>query len=239
MNTSFNHHSYRPLAGTIQEWDHFDSQERFTENKRTKYDLLVKNNWLEKKISYSYNSEGFRSEEFDADTDSILFLGCSLTFGTGLPLEETYNYNISKKLGLKFFNLALGGTSNDTAFRFGYHYIPLLKPKIVVLASPEKTRLELCDAGTIYYYRSQMKVYQMDTFYKKWLLDDVNSTLNQQKNILAIENLCLKENIKFVHFDAPSMFLIDNVVEDDYARDLVHPGTATHSIISEKLLSMI
>lgn len=239
MNTDLNFHSYKQHANSIREWDYFDTLERFEENKRKNYDLLEKNKWLEKKITYSYNSHGFRSEEFESNNDSILFMGCSLTFGTGLPLEETYNYKIANKLKMKFFSVALGGSSNDTAFRFGYYYIPKLKPKLVVLASPEVTRLELCDNGKILQYRSQMKIYQMDSFYKKWVLDDTNSSLNQQKNILALENICLKNNVKFVHFNAPEMFLVDSVIKDDYARDLVHPGSMTHQIVSEKLLNKI
>lgn len=239
MNTDLNFHSYKQYANSSCEWDYFDTSDKFEKNKKENYSLLEKNKWLEKQITYSYNSHGFRSEEFESDVNSVLFMGCSLTFGTGLPLEETYNYIIAKKLKMNFFNVALGGSSNDTAFRFGYHYIPTLKPKLVILASPEITRLELCDNNTVLYYRSQMKIYQMDTFYKKWILDDTNSLLNQQKNILALENLCLKNNTRFIHFNAPEMFLVESLIKDDYARDLVHPGTLTHQIVSEKLLAKI
>jgi|688.fasta_scaffold01693_8 hypothetical protein len=239
MNTDLGFHSYKIFSNTIQEWDLFDSKERYEENLNKNFNLLKSNNWIDKKITYKFNGDGFRSFEFDADTDSILFLGCSLTFGTGLPLEETAGYLISQKLKLRFFNLGLGGTSNDTAFRFGYHYISTLKPKIVIMFSPENSRIELCENQKIFYYRSQMKFYQMDSFYKKWLLDDTNSFLNQQKNILAIENICITNNIKFLCFDAPKLFLIDFKVTNDFARDLIHPGIKTHQLVSEFVLGQI
>jgi hypothetical protein len=239
MNTSFNYHSYQKFSNSVQEWDHFDSKERFEKNTKDNFELLNKNNWFNKTISYKFNSNGFRSDEFDSSSDSILFLGCSLTFGTGLCIEDTYNYLIAKSLNLKFFNLGLGGSSNDTAFRLGYHYIPLLKPKVVVLASPEITRLELCNNGEIFYYRPQLTNYQMDRFYKKWISDDTNSLLNCQKNSLAIEGLCLKLGIKFHYFNAPDLFLHKDIVHEDYARDLIHPGVKTHHSVYKKIMLTI
>jgi hypothetical protein len=236
MNTTLDFHSYKKYAGTTQRWDLFDSQERFNDNLKENFSKLKENNWIDQQISYSFNSQGFRSDEFNNENNSIMFVGCSLTFGTGLPIEETYGHKIASALKLSFYNLALGGTSNDTAFRLSYHYISKLKPKILVLASPETTRLELCKNQEIFYYRPQLKFYQIDSFYKKWISDDTNSFLNYQKNSLAIENLCLKQGIKFLQFDAPSVFLKDQFVENDYARDLIHPGIKTHNRVYEKII---
>jgi hypothetical protein len=239
MNTLLNSHSYQQFSGKILNWDIFDSEERYNNNFKNNLKLLEKNKWTERKFTYRFNNDGFRSNEFDSNKKSILFLGCSLTFGTGLPIEETYGYKVADNLGLEFYNLGLGGSSNDTAYRLSSYYIPRLNPKIVILANPEITRLELCNGQQIFYYRAQMKYYQIDSFYKKWISDDINSILNYQKNTLAIENLCLKNNIKFINFDAPKWFLEDFIEKDDYARDLIHPGVKTHYHVYKKLIDQI
>jgi hypothetical protein len=61
-------------------------------------------------IEYSKNDLGYRSQPFENKAD-ILFLGDSFTRGDGLPVEKTYPYILSEKLGQSFSSLAVGGES--------------------------------------------------------------------------------------------------------------------------------
>jgi hypothetical protein len=66
------------------------------------------------KLTYNTNRHGYRMNHELHETDwsnYILFLGCSYTFGIGLPLEETYSYRIAKQLGCDYINAAIGGAS--------------------------------------------------------------------------------------------------------------------------------
>lgn len=239
MVIPLNGHPWKVFSGTIQEWELFDTKERFVRNLRKNRNLLEVNGWLEKKIYYNFNNEGFRSDEFSNDRNSILFLGCSLTFGTGLPLEEIYAYQLCRSLNMTYYNLALGASSNDTSFRLAYYYIPKLLPKIVICLSPEPTRLELWDDEQVHFFRYQIPEYSNNEFYKKWLLNDNNSFLNQKKNILAIENICISNKIKFKTYDSNEMFAPDIWVDSDFARDLSHPGRHTHKRVHDKILSSL
>jgi len=239
MEIPLNSHPWKIFSGTTQEWELFDTKERFVRNLQKNRNLLAVNGWLEKKIYYNFNNEGFRSDEFSHDRNSILFLGCSLTFGTGLQLEEVYAYQLSKSLNMKYYNLALGASSNDTSFRLAYYYIAKLLPKIVICLSPEPTRLELWDDEDVLFFRHEKSEYLNNGFYKTWLLNNNNSFLNQKKNILAIENICNSYRIKFKTYNSNEVFTNEIWADNDFARDLSHPGKHTHKCVHDKILSTL
>lgn len=209
-------------------WLATDSEERFQQNSKFRLKELKFFGWLDKKITYKFNSHGFRCDEF-SDQDSIMFLGGSDTLGLGLPLEESWSWLIANKLNLKFVNLGLDGGSADTAFRMCLGYIDKVKPKIVVYNRPPMSRLEL-----IYKNRpvsvclTGYSEYSDNEYIQNFLLDETNIALNYEKNLLAMRMLCLERNIKFVYFNNFEDE-ITSLSKTDYARDLIHYGTIHNS----------
>ena len=68
-----------------------------------------------KKISYRYNSKGFRDHEWPQDLSEVIWcVGDSFTVGLGQPFEETWPQLLEKKLGKRCLNLGEDGCSNDT-----------------------------------------------------------------------------------------------------------------------------
>lgn len=69
-------------------------------------------------VSYKWNRQGYRMVELEEIDQSnyILFLGCSFAVGIGLPLEETYPYQIAAQLGLgtNYVNASINGGSPST-----------------------------------------------------------------------------------------------------------------------------
>jgi len=141
--------AYPHLAGQEVNWLDTDSAEQYSANYNdtNKRKLLEKLRWTKHNITYTFNSNGFRAPEFKKNEPNIVFLGCSFTVGIGLNISDTFSHNVSQSLGLQNYNLGKGGGSNKTAFRVGHHWIPKLKPKIVVLMSPEITRSEIIMGG--------------------------------------------------------------------------------------------
>ena len=97
-------------------WHGYDSEDQFESN-------LAKNNpkqlqWMypSDQINYKFNSYGFRSDEF-SQTDNLMTLGCSFTFGTAIAQCSRWSSIISKTLGLADFNLGIDGASADCCFR--------------------------------------------------------------------------------------------------------------------------
>lgn len=215
------------FSGTTRNWVITDSEELYKQNiKEPKYrEQLDKLGFDDTSITYEFNSEGFRSDKFNLETerDSIVFLGCSLTVGIGIPLEDTWAYKVAKSLGLRCYNLGVGGTSADGCFRLANHWLPILKPKYVCMLTPAMGRMELIDENNIYAFlplhlvpndemrknlqrvtdivldedeKKQLTSSQINSFYTLWATNKLNIELNLKKNQLAIRRICDENNIK-------------------------------------------
>lgn len=229
-------HQYSHYANQTLDWLPSDDQKTYNHNLINKHDLLKQHNWLEKSFTYQFNSFGFRCDEFDSAADNILFLGCSFTCGIGLPYQETWAYQVAQALGYKNCNLGIGGSSLNTAFRLGHIYIRSLKPKIVILLEPDKYRLEILNHNGYYDVLPNMWggwKDDIDPFYKIWISNERNSDMNRLKNVLALEQICNLNNIKF------QSFRIDEMYDLDRARDLSHFGTISHAEFANYVLSKL
>jgi hypothetical protein len=129
-------------------WFSNDTEEAYRQNK-----LKSKaKTYSPEDFSYTLNSLGFRSAEFDNQTDiKILYAGCSVTHGVGLPLEHTWhgilNNFISKEINkpIKTFNLGIPGGSIDAIVRSIYIMIEHYKfiPDMVSILLPSVLRKEI------------------------------------------------------------------------------------------------
>ena len=88
-------------------------------------------------IDYDVNSLGYRSKEFDGNSD-MLFLGCSQTYGQGIPQENTWTDILSKKMNLSSSSLAARGDSIIGQVTKAFYYFEKFgNPKIVVALFPD------------------------------------------------------------------------------------------------------
>lgn len=230
-------HPYSEYANKELFWLPTDTKERYNQNLKEHYNLLDQFGWLDSTISYRFNSLGFRSEEF-SQCDNAVFLGCSHTVGVGLPIENTYPYYVSKALGLKCYNLGIGGGSLDLAFRLSYYLLKELRPKIVFLLCPSRFRIELFEGqDLISFLPADPTTHKnLSYFYKCFLENDTNHFMNQQKNILAIQHLCKNLDIKFVCINDPQAIDKNKI---DLARDLMHKGPKSQFNLAQQFLSMV
>ena len=209
-----------------------DTQDRYNKNLKENFKLLKHYNWIDKTIEYKFNSLGFRSIEFD-DTPNIIFLGCSNTQGIGIRQEDRWTELVANSLDLSCFNLGIGGTSADTAFRLLYALIGKLRPKLVIFREPPGIRIEINyeDNFLALHVGSEMPPKICDYFLGYYASNDINHNLNLLKNINAMENLSMKHGSKFLF--AKDIALIDP------ARDLTHPGIISNQKYAKYVLSLI
>jgi hypothetical protein len=102
-------------------------------------------------ISYSFNSFNFRSKEFHEDTN-IVALGCSHTFGVGVPENLTWPSFIKELTGVEdVVNLGKPGSSIALQVRMLATYIRAYgAPKIVLCNFPELARYQhITESGEI------------------------------------------------------------------------------------------
>jgi hypothetical protein len=228
-------------------WFNADSEEKYTLNYKNRYLDLEINEWIDNHFIYKFNSHGFRSEEF-SDEPTIMTLGCSNTFGVGLPVDKIWPELLAKELNMKCFNMGICGGSLDGAFRMCHGYIDIVKPKIVVLLEPPPNRMELfnvnsmppCNIGT-WNINSPGENDPIENFAKLWLSSDYNDYFNREKNILAIKQMCIERNIKFVYESSDKLYPTNppgsELKSGMLARDLMHAGIFGHVKLTKKLLS--
>jgi hypothetical protein len=228
-------HRNSSLANQEFNWNGTDSQELYQKNLIKNRLSLERYKWIDRPITYKFNSHGFRADEFDSTKPGVMFLGCSHTLGVGLPYESTWAHKVSSSLRLKNYNLGVGGSSNDTAFRLAHYWIEQLKPKLVVFFSPDRSRFELhVDDDQLYDLGVWPIGFPMtDMFAKSWISNDNNSNMNYLKNVLAIKQLCSEHNIKYIQ---EQVQLINGI---DQARDLLHFGEKTQRGIASMFLSKL
>jgi len=170
-------------------------------------------------FTYKMNSQGFRTEELERDTESFVALGCSFTCGIGLPLEMVWPSLLASRLNRRVFNLGVGGCGLDTVFRIADYWLPIINPKFVALLVPPMGRIEVLDNfGWNIMHACDIK----ENFLKHWFLHDENSKINARKNILAIQYIC--DTLKIPLYTVDSKFLAST----DNARDFMHQGPQGH-----------
>lgn len=188
-------------------------------------------NWTGDPINYTTNSWGFRSEEFyGEDRNSIIFLGCSHTFGIGLPVHNIWCHLVAEKMGLPYYNLAVGAGSLDSAFRVLDEWLPVMKSKHVFLQIPNNRREIIDPNGN--------SINVLPTKSSKWdilLLNDYE--INRTKNLLAMRQICSTYGSKFTCLDSENFF-DRGPIPHEKARDGLHYGPSQHRHFAKIILDI-
>lgn len=105
---------------------------------------LVKNvttDYTADNVTYDLNY-GFRARA-DYQYIDIMTLGCSHTFGVGIPLEHTWGYQLTKKLNMntdRYANLGMCGASMENVLMIASSVIMRHQPKVVAILAPHSER---------------------------------------------------------------------------------------------------
>jgi hypothetical protein len=218
-----------------------DSEQHFRKNQNNcqANRLLALNDWTDTNVSYHFNSDGFRSADFNKNS-GYMALGCSFTQGVGLPISQAWPWLVGYHFKLETQNLGIGSGSLDMCFRLAQYWIPRLKPKFVVLLEPDSSRIEYHDeTGPKNLLVNQPNV-MPDWYLKAYYAHAENAQQNRLKNVMAIEYICNKNNIPlytwppFIEQLSP-----DPPIVDDWARDLAHNGPAYNKWFANKVIAEI
>ena len=231
--------SNKKYAGQTLDWLPMDTEELYKFNLKNRYNELESNGWINNPFTYKFNSDGFRCGEFTQDP-GILFLGCSITLGVGVPVEQIWPELVAQQLSMQCANLGLGGSSADTAFRLCHGWIDKIRPKIIVFALPGVDRTELIVNGRAEFLSPAWNsLDRYSNYLKDWIADDNNANLNRLKNKLAVKSLCQDRGIKYIEIDPYDILVTEKITPKTLARDLAHPGIGYHKRVSEIVLQLI
>ena len=215
-------------------------------------------------ISYDFNKYRFRCGELSeqTETESIMFLGCSMTFGIGVHKEKTWPYLVAKELGLKEINLGIPGGNLDSAYRVYSYWQSRIKSKYTCLLFPPGKRFECDQTSTQFVTEThpegshrfvQLGHWTLNQMSKRlppfkeehwpevavWLeesyFSDQMTAINTRKNIDAISNIAKETNSTLFYTSTEC----SGVKHDTKARDNVHPGPQWHEQMAEKFINEI
>lgn len=185
-------------------------------------------------LSTDYNSMGYRSEEFiklDAENADTLFSGCSVTYGEGLFIEETWAYKVWNRLNnrSRFFNLSHVARNISTiCFEIIKYCNQYGNPKNIVVMLPDMNR------SVKYSLDDKSYVFSMfgknGTVYKD-LSDYKELQLYAFQYYTMLESFCIKNNINLFAFSwdkNTEKFMIDRNAKNFYSID--------HDDLSTKIL---
>ena len=234
--------------GSITYWHSTDNEEVYRKSIKDSERLyyLQKMGWTdEKSIEYKLNNTGLRGDDFTLDP-CVLTLGCSYTFGVGLPEYSTWPRLVATSTKLKLANLSWPGTSADTAYRMIRYWIKRLNVKLVCFLMPPAARFELIFDPLFRPSQFWWPVHTYmapdlannwqsnDLVLNNWFGNEQNALLNQEKNLFAIKQICAERKVPLLFED--SLFLAKREPHD-WARDFVHAGPVIHKKLSEKFVN--
>lgn len=234
-------HSGQNHCNRVYDWMHTDNQDNFQRMMQdpVHQEYFERQGWMQPgAIQYRINSNGFRGNELQCG--GIMALGCSFTFGSGLPESVIWPTLMAQQLNTHVNNLACPGTAVDTAFRLAEYWISVLKPTLVCLLAPPRNRLELMMASgdtpaEVFMPMSEIKGSQHDSFLKHWFSKDQNAQLNQRRNCLAIKAMCNQHSVPLI-IKYADQEMSRSREELEYARDYMHAGPLGHRLLVKKML---
>ncbi len=203
-------------------------------------------------IEYKYNNYGFRCDDFESwekHPFRILYAGCSMTEGIGLPLKDIWPTLLHNKIcetyGVKipFWTVASGGTGIDQLVRHIYNVKDLLRPQIIISYLPSKERRELA-------FETRWGPWSLETIEgrnTKVFLDDRLIEYQTEKNIAMLDMMLKEIDCSFLFSSSMADFQIKDYIDNprfiqrphvpeqyDVARDGIHAGPNTNQIMADR-----
>jgi len=196
-----------------------------------------------KKITYEYNSRGFRDKEWPVDLlDVIWCVGDSFTAGIGQPFEETWPQLLEKKIGKRCINLGEDGCSNDTISLRVKKIYDLYKPKLIIVMWSYLNRRRI-DGKNIQFDKNDFGWAEDLANFKK-NLNAVNKLNSKIINFLIPDSMLLSDTSvritkrimsRTLNLEQNGLEKINVIPQLDYARDWHHFGIKTCTYIADKI----
>ena len=228
-------HSEIQYAGQQFDWspqgldtlDNFKKHQRQKENRKH----LEANGWLTHPgFKYRYNNFGFRGDDF-TEAGLPMAFGASDVFGIGLPEDQIWISRFSEISGQKIYNLGVPGGSCDTVYRLMTYWVDRILPKFVLVFWPPIFRYEVSKDNHTW---EQMNIHTcVDDYNKNYFSNFINSSVNSEKNLVAVCAICDRYNIPLYKLSSDHDMLYDHG-----ARDTYHPSKQAHEDLAKKFFEL-
>lgn len=203
--------------------------------------------YIDNPIKYNINSFGFRDSQLDTkeNKDITVFLGCSFTFGTGLPEDKVWTHYVKNHFEFKnTINGSTPGTGPLTHMRTLLYLIQNFDvQRVFYLYDFLSTRYEW-DFGNMRAGYETFMFGEDPRFNKatmKALVSPRNSRLYDLLCFSAIEKICEYYQLQFVYQPVITYNDLDYNSEkysmvDKWARDLMHTGFVSQRVMANNFI---
>lgn len=186
-----------------------DSRELYNKNR-----VKLGKHWYyhDHEITYSWNSAGYRMYHEIHETDwknYIHFTGCSYAVGSGVELEYTYPYLISKQLHCDYVNTATIGASVELVLKNSVEFLLNCKhpPKAMVVNWPEISRTMWWEGnGNIGLYMPKEFSGEWTASYKEFLMHPLHMENRFDVIRSTIKLICNSMNIPLIEVSTALSF---------------------------------
>jgi hypothetical protein len=129
------------------QWAWADTEERYDKD----ISKGIKHTYKKDDFYYDINANGFRCDNFDTmdfTKKSIIYLGCSNTFGVGVPEADTWASMVHEMIQTEhnttynYINLSVPGAGLDWYLHF-LPYFSKFNPVLILSATPDMSRMNL------------------------------------------------------------------------------------------------
>lgn len=231
------------LANQYLKWYPSDTHELFDRNMQDPI-LAAKLHdlgWTRDSIMYRFNNHGFRTDddwEIGEQEPGDVFLGCSVTLGVGLNIEDTWAHRISSRLGNgRFYNLAQVGTGLETQYRMLRSWAPLLRPRrIFTIGAFEPRREFLGDKGDRFMF-APMTVNVDNTGVAPFIFSEKETTISAIRTMDSLKQVAAECNSELWYPGLENLIKSWKTAPKSgmCARDLIHAGKDYHRSLSMTL----
>jgi hypothetical protein len=218
-------------------------------------------------ITYDLNDQGYRCGAFEGTSGlKLLSVGCSFVFGTAIPYEDTFSYQLARALELEIgrptvnWNLSCPARSSDYVARMISTCVPSLQPDLVVINFPVITRREFfADTGRILGFTPNLPDKVVRDFLPPEALDihkafsSLISLPNDIRNFILNFRLCEavlercgipwcygtrhEQDAQYIaEIEGDENFIGELLVSDRQAADAAHPGPDANKDFSEAIM---
>jgi hypothetical protein len=228
------------------QWLPGDSEERYDKDIANG----IKHTYKKDEFYYQVNANGFRCDDFDTmdfSKKSIIYLGCSHSFGMGVPEEHIWTVKVHTMLQREhdttynYINLGVPGGGLDWYLHF-LPYFGKFNPAFIISATPEITRMNMIyDDGRI----SQQIPTRDNTMSEK---DHAYSKLvNMGDSFFEYRKKLVFANINSTATLLDATFIEHGAIElfnspykyHDIARDNSHPNKFLHKEFANCMMNKI
>lgn len=194
------------------------------------------NDWVE--LSYKLNKYGFRCDNMPEHKKprSIIAIGCSNTFGIGMPVGQIWPTIVGNSMRQRPYNLGIPNGSHDSAFRVLLAWLPKIRPSHVFFLEPPGVKYETHTQTFGVMRSNSQKPHPVGVRFEhedEW-------TLHRDKLNRAIQSLCDQYDTPLIRMqwtNELSHQTAEVFGSVDSARDLSHPGRNAHAVIGTKMLA--